>query len=135
MSYSSKKFVLIPCNIYRGQIHVKKRESLFFFHKIVIRLIARNHNLTEVMSALGINPRIINSVLIDLLYKNLVYLDLNNNIVELIPELSKVIEENTLDEFLQEQTPIRINVEWVQERITGKLVSLYIVDDFFFNID
>ncbi len=120
---AKKRFIFVPACVYSGDVYIKKQESLPTFHKIVLRYIARNNNLIEVMNAFGLNPRIINDVIVDLLYKNLIVLDLDENHIDVTDEVTKHIQNQTLDEFFHEKHPTIIHAEWIQERITGSILS------------
>ncbi|MFW9998163.1 MAG: hypothetical protein ACFFD4_39340, partial [Candidatus Odinarchaeota archaeon] len=134
----AKRFILVPTYVYGGNIHIKEKEALQMFHKLVLRYIARNNNLVEVINAFGINPRIINDIIVYLLYNHLIILDLNNNYIDVTEEIAERIKEETLDEFLREKHTRTIPVEWVQERITGEIISGDYAKDYFIsdqNID
>lgn len=128
---SERLYVTVPCQLMKGTVQVKDPSSMSPLHVLTLQAVSRHGDLKSVLDAFGVGRRVMQSVLADLFYEGLIYLNLQEGKVVLAPTVKEAMEQDRLEELLEMHAPKEIEVTWVQEMVSGgvmvyPLVSKYL---------
>ena len=117
------EFVVIPTICYKGTAHIQSPQLLSELQKILLKYIYDEPNLIKVIEDFNINKHIIQHSLVELFYQGLIYINFNLGMVTLSEEIQKIIEADALDEYKRIGTPELKKIKWIQEGISGGVLS------------
>ncbi|MFX0063891.1 MAG: hypothetical protein ACFFC7_17110, partial [Candidatus Hermodarchaeota archaeon] len=114
--------LIIPINIYEGIIEIHGELRLHPLHELILELVVTEKNLENVINAFGLDKRIVQEAIVDLMYKEMVYVDLERSLIFISSEVADCIDQGRLDQFLGNEFPETVTVRWVQDTITGQVM-------------
>lgn len=122
-SQNEKAFAMVPCHLMKGIVHVRDPSSLSTLHLLTLKAISKHGELKDVLHAFGVGQRMMQNVLTDLFYDGLIFLNLRDGKVVPSPQVTEAVRKNNLEELLAIRAPREVEVTWVQERISGGVMS------------
>jgi hypothetical protein len=118
------KYLIIPIKIYSGIVELKNKSKLSTLHRLILELASITDNLDEIINFFNIDSRFIQEVIIDLMIKNLLFVDLESNLVSLRPDILNYIDRGNLDILFGEEFVENKELKWVQDDSTGQIILL-----------
>ena len=122
MMPSERLYVTVPSQLMKGTVQVKDPSSMSPLHVLTLQAVSRHGDLKSVLDAFGVGRRVMQSVLADLFYEGLIYLNLQEGQVVLAPTVKQAMEQDCLEELLEMHAPKEIEVTWVQEMVSGGIM-------------
>jgi len=119
-----QKYLTIPVAIYDGEVEIQGKKDLHPLHKLVLQLVVIEHDLEKVVDSFNIKPQIVHEAIIDLLYRELIHLDLEKSRIYATFEVETAIDRGRLDDFLGIQYPEKVNIRWMQDMVSGQVFML-----------
>lgn len=126
-----QQFLAVPINVYEGIVEVRGKVDLHPLHSLVLELAVRENKLESVVNAFGLDPRLVEAAIVELMYKELVYIDLERSLILVNPEVQTEIDRGRLESYLGTEFPEPTPLKWVQDIITGQIMMLDQVQDYF----
>jgi len=120
-----QKYLSIPINIYEGRVEIRSKIQMNPLHPYILNLIAQNNDLESVINSFQLDRRVILEAIIDLMYKELVRVDLENSRIFITPEVSDEIDRGRLVEFLEDEFPRFESIKWIQDMVSGQIMMLH----------
>lgn len=119
-----RSYLSVPIEVYKCEIILRKTQQLTKLEKLMLKFIDKEKSLSKVLEAFNTDTFIMNKILTNLYYRNLIHLDLNRVLVFLDDEAKKMVDNNSLDEYYGE-LPIdeKRTVTIIQEKIQGEIFS------------
>lgn len=115
-------FIVIPIQMVKCEIVILRSKKLTNLEKFALKFIYKDNSLYNLINAFNVGKHVMNYILAQLFYSELIYLDLNQGQVMLSNKILEHVENNTLDEFINKETSIRkFPVTIVQEKIGGEI--------------
>lgn len=119
-----QKYLRIPINIYEGRVEIRSKIQMNPLHPYILNLIAQNNDLESIINSFQLDRRIVLEAIIDLMYKELVRVDLENSRIFITPEVSDEIDRGRLVEFLEDEFPRFESIKWIQDMVSGQIMML-----------
>lgn len=117
-----QNYLIIPINIYEGRIEIRGEAKLHPIHTLILELAVTEHNLEKVVNSFGLDRRLVQEAIVDLMYKDLIYLDLAHSLIFVSPIIEDYIDRGRLDTYLGTEYPETVSVKWVQDTVTGQIM-------------
>jgi phosphatidylserine/phosphatidylglycerophosphate/cardiolipin synthase-like enzyme len=112
----------VPCQLVKGTVHLRHPSSMGPLHLLTLEAIARNGDLRALLGAFGVGPRLMQTVLADLFYDSLVYLDLTEGVAVLAAPVKEAVGADLLAAIVGSKPSKEIEMTWVQDSISGGLM-------------
>lgn len=122
-SQNEKAYAMVPCHLMKGIVHIRDPTSLSALHLLTLKAISKHGELKDVLNAFGVGQRMMQNVLTDLFYDGLIFLNLRDGKVVPSPQVTEAVTNNNLEELLAIRAPREVEVTWVQERISGGVMT------------
>ncbi len=119
-----QKYLVIPINVYEGTVEMRSNIEMNPLHPYILNFIAQNNDLESIISSFQLDRRIVLEAVIDLMYQELVRVDLENSRIFLTAEVSDEIDRGRLIEFLEDEFPRFESLKWVQDMVSGQILML-----------
>ncbi|MFX1570412.1 MAG: hypothetical protein ACFFCV_18780 [Promethearchaeota archaeon] len=121
---SKDKYLTIPINVYEGRVEIRSKIQMNPLHPYILNLVTLNNDLETVINSFQLDRRIVLEAIIDLMYKELVRVDLENSKIFNTPEVSDEIDRGRLVEFLEDEFPRFEAIKWIQDMVSGQIMTL-----------
>ncbi len=118
------KYIALPIIIYEGKVQIKGKKKVNPLQPFILELVVKENNLERIVNAFNIDKRLVQEAIVDLMYKEYVYVDLEKSKIYISPEIEDFIDRGRLNEYLEDKYPEIITLNWVQETITGQIMML-----------
>jgi hypothetical protein len=127
-------YLVIPIRMEKCEMVIRKSKKLTNLEIFFLKFIHTDNSLVNLLSAFNIGAHIMNYLLAQMFYTELIYLDLNKGIVTLNDEINECIENDKLEEYINKDANVsKFPVTLVQEKIGGEIFIEDIVKDFLRN--
>lgn len=126
-----RQYLEVPINIYVGKVEITGEDKIHPLHPLILELATTVHDLEIVSTAFGLDPKLVQEAIIDLMYKELVYVDLLNSRIYPNPKVETAVDQGRLDRFLGLQYPEVKVIRWCQDLSTGQIFMFEDCHDFF----
>ena len=121
----------VPVYVYNGTIEYQTKDQIHPLHSLILELAVQEHDLERVIDFFQIDRRVIQEAIVDLMYKEMIFVDLERSLIYVSPEIETYIDRGRLDEFLGSEFPESYDLKWVQDGITGQLMMFDDAFDYF----
>lgn len=124
-------YLVIPIHIEKCEMVIRKSKRLTNLEIFFLKFIHTDNSLVNLLSAFNVGAHIMNYLLAQMFYSELIYLDLNKGVVKLNDEINEYIEDDKLEEYVNKETSVsKFPVTLVQEKIGGEIFIEDILKDF-----
>ena len=103
------KYLALPIIIYEGKVQLKGRKKVNPLHPFILELAVKENNLETIVNAFNIDKRLVQEAIVDLMYKEYVFVDLDKSKIYVSPEIENFIDRGGLDEYLEDVIPETIS--------------------------
>jgi phosphatidylserine/phosphatidylglycerophosphate/cardiolipin synthase-like enzyme len=117
----NRKYLGIPLVVYNGIVEVLDKPQINPLHILILEFICTEHNISNIIKAFGLDLRIINESIVDLMDKHMIYVDLENNTIYPIDDVKTAIDQGRLDSYLGVQYPENVKIFWAQDAQQGEI--------------
>jgi len=124
------KYIALPIIIYEGRVQIKGKKKVNPLHPFILELVVKENNLETIINAFNIDKRLVQEAIVDLMYKEYVYVDLESSKIYISPEIENFIDRGRLNDYLEDEFPETITLNWVQETVTGQIMMLNDIRDY-----
>ncbi len=125
------EFLTVPIIVYEGTVQLKGKKKMNPLHPFILELAVKETDLDVLIDTFEIDRRLIQEAIVDLMYKELVYVDLENSKIFVAPEVEDYIDRGRLMEYLEDEYPETVTIKWVQETVSGEIMMFDDVRDYF----
>ncbi len=127
-------YLVIPIRMEKCEIVIRKSRRLSNFEIFILKFIYIDNSLVNLLKAFNVGAHIMNYILAQMFYAELINLDLNRGVVTLSDEIFDYVENNRLDEYLNVEANVsKFPVTIIQEKIGGEIFIEDIVKDYLRN--
>jgi len=117
-------YLQIPHLVYTAEFVIRKTDSLTPLHILILKTLSENTNLKKLVNEPIISPHLLQETLADLLYKNLISLNLQKGIASLSKEAKDAThDEQKLDELRSKMAPEAKSISFIQDRTNGLILG------------
>ncbi len=124
------KYIALPIIIYEGKVQIRGKKKVNPLQPFILELVVKENNLETIVNAFNIDKRLVQEAIVDLMYKEYVFVDLEKSQIYISPEIEDFIDRGRLNEYLEDEYPEIITLNWVQETITGQIMMLNDIRDY-----
>lgn len=126
-----QKYLTIPIHIYEGNVEIKGETKVNPLHRFILEIAVKDNKLESIINSFNLDRRLVQEAIIDLMYKEFIYVDLENSLIYVAPEIQNYIDRGRLEEYLEEEYPEIITLKWVQDAVSGQIMMFDDVHDYF----
>ncbi|MFX1316319.1 MAG: hypothetical protein ACFE9T_10680 [Promethearchaeota archaeon] len=124
-------FIVIPIQMVKCEIVIRRSKNLTNLEKLALKFIHKDNSLFNLINAFNVGKHVMNYILAQLFYSELIYLDLNEGQVRLSNKILEYVEKDTLDEFINRETSVsKFPVTIVQEKVGGEIFVEDLIKDY-----
>jgi len=127
----SRKYLTIPINIYEGIVEIKGSKKINPLHPFILELAVKENKLEYIINSFSLDQRLIQEAIVDLMYKEMVYVDLENSFIYISPEIENFIDRGRLEEYLGDEYIDTISLKWAQDVVSGAIMMVDDVIDYY----
>ncbi|MHA1147754.1 MAG: hypothetical protein ACTSR8_05875 [Promethearchaeota archaeon] len=127
----SGKYLTIPINIYEGIVEIKGSKKINPLHPFILELAVKENKLESIINSFSLDQRIIQEAIVDLMYKEMVYVDLKNSYIYVSPEIENFIDRGRLEEYLGDEYIDTISLKWAQDVVSGAIMMVDDIIDYY----
>lgn len=113
---------MVPCQLMKGTVHVRDPSSLSPLHLFTLKAVVKHGELKLLLESFGVGRRVMQSVLADLFYDGLLYLDLRRGKAVPAPSVLDALDSGELEGLLARRAPREVEITWIQEMVSGGLM-------------